>query len=295
MSAHPNLEGRTILVVDAQDGYEVAAGINRLHCRAEVVSTMRSAMESIQAGVPHAVIVEDELPDGGGAELCRQTKANSRTVIPFIMVSRHEMPERVTEPCGIDVVLRKPLDVVTFAEILVLLLQKSEQVRVPVRKVPLTQPVLASLSKAAKKSRLKPRRLANRKRQHTAQINSVIPNPEVDRLLQVSADRSVVLIVCGERVIAEALRIIISMAGRYCAATAHSGFEAVERARELQPWTVLMFLSDTILDFGDVSTLRNEQPDSNLLISVSRERKEEAELLGFWNDEMLPFPFPLTI
>jgi DNA-binding NtrC family response regulator len=162
--AVPNFEGRTILVVDAQDGHEVAAGINRLRCRAQVVNTMRSAMESIYARVPDAVIVDDCFADGSGAELCRQVKANSRTLIPFIMVTRHEMPERVTDLCGIDVVFRKPLDVVAFGEILTLLLQKRELVRMPVRKVPPTQPLLVPLSETPKKLRSEPRRHANRKR-----------------------------------------------------------------------------------------------------------------------------------
>lgn len=107
---------QTILIVDGQIAVRqlIQQALQNIGYQTDVADTAQEAVDYIAQHKPHAIILDDELADMSGGQLCRQIKGEVTTnTIPVIMYSEGL---RVTNPdyvkaTGADVALRKPASI----------------------------------------------------------------------------------------------------------------------------------------------------------------------------------------
>lgn len=107
---------QTILIIDGQIAVRqlIQEALQKIGYHTTVVDNAQQAIESIAQYKPNAIIVDDELDDMSGGQLCRQIKRESATHdIPVIM---HSQGFRVINPeyvkaTGADVSLCKPVSI----------------------------------------------------------------------------------------------------------------------------------------------------------------------------------------
>ena len=107
---------QTILIVDGQIAVRqlIQQALQNIGYHTNVVDNAEQAVDFIAHHKPHAIIVDDELADMSGGQLCRQIKAESATHdIPVIMYGQGL---RVTNPdyvkaTGADLAIRKPASI----------------------------------------------------------------------------------------------------------------------------------------------------------------------------------------
>jgi len=111
-----HLMSQTILIVDGQIAVRqlIQQALQNIGYDTNVADNAEQAVNMIAQHKPHAIIVDDELPNMSGGQLCRQIKGESTTNdIPVIIYSQGL---RVTNPdyvkaTGADVALRKPVSI----------------------------------------------------------------------------------------------------------------------------------------------------------------------------------------
>jgi len=107
---------QTILIIDEQIAVRqlVQQALQKVGYQTTVVDNAQQAFESISQYKPNAIIIDDQLGDISGGQLCRQIKKESTTRdIPVIL---HSQGLRVTNPeyvkaTGADISLSKPVSI----------------------------------------------------------------------------------------------------------------------------------------------------------------------------------------
>ena len=115
-SVHSGLSMKILLVDDDGELLDVTA--RALHRIGFTVLTARDGQEALQqwqANQPDVVVLEVNLPDLSGFEVCRQIREQGRT--PVILVSASDSDEQVVQGCraGADAYLLKPVSVQELA------------------------------------------------------------------------------------------------------------------------------------------------------------------------------------
>ena len=107
---------RTILIVDGQIAVRqlMQQALQKIGYQTTVVDNAEQAFDSIAQSKPNVIIVDDELGDMSGGQLCRQIKKDSTT--KDIAVIMHSQGLRVSNPdyvkaTGADVSLQKPVSI----------------------------------------------------------------------------------------------------------------------------------------------------------------------------------------
>jgi DNA-binding response OmpR family regulator len=94
-----------------------------------IAPTVAQAREKMRKDPPELYVLDVELPDGSGFELCREIRIVSETPILFL-TGRKETTDKVKGlGLGGDYYLTKPYDRVEFAAVVRNLLRKEEQIR----------------------------------------------------------------------------------------------------------------------------------------------------------------------
>ena len=107
---------QTILIVDEQIAVRqlLQQALQKIGYHTSVVDNAQQALDFISQNKPNVMIVDDELDNMSGGQLCRQIKHNSATQdIPIVM---HSRGLRVTNPeylraTGADATLLKPVSI----------------------------------------------------------------------------------------------------------------------------------------------------------------------------------------
>ena len=100
-----------LLVVDDHPGLRdmLAQAFERERHRVTLASTLQAAHEAVDADPPDAIVLDVELPDGSGLQLCRDLRARE-IWIPILLLTAHgEVRQRVEGlDAGADDFLAKP-------------------------------------------------------------------------------------------------------------------------------------------------------------------------------------------
>lgn len=71
--------------------------------------------KKMEEHTPDMVVLDVNLPDGNGSDVCLKLKRNIRThKIPVLMMSAHQQLNRIKNKCDADSYINKPFDIDDF-------------------------------------------------------------------------------------------------------------------------------------------------------------------------------------
>ncbi|HYE21728.1 MAG TPA: response regulator [Tepidisphaeraceae bacterium] len=100
-----------LLVEDDRVSREALAGILRVKkFQVEAAASLGEALDSLDAGLPDAILLDLMLPDGTGLDVLRRVKAAGKAAVPVAVISgsAEQMIDQAVA-LGADHVFRKPL------------------------------------------------------------------------------------------------------------------------------------------------------------------------------------------
>ncbi len=109
----PTRISKTILVID-DSAVDRKLYVKTLEKRLNVLeaSTGQMGIDLAKERRPDAILLDFELPDMRGPDVCQALKQNEATMnIPIIMLTAYDMPAKVIDSfdCGVDMYLSKPV------------------------------------------------------------------------------------------------------------------------------------------------------------------------------------------
>lgn len=122
------LQGKSILVVDdgEMERKLYSRALESAGCRVQTAKDAAAALDAVKAGSFDLVLLDYNLPDRNGIEICRELKDSKTTRnIPVIFLTGSVRPEGVIScyEAGADYYLNKPISAVTLIKQVQLTLQ----------------------------------------------------------------------------------------------------------------------------------------------------------------------------
>lgn len=91
----------------------------------QLSSTFSELKEKLKDSVPHLFILDVMLPDGDGAEICKDLKSDLFTKhIPIIVMSANDQNKEISIAAGADDYISKPFDIDYIVKRIKKLMQK---------------------------------------------------------------------------------------------------------------------------------------------------------------------------